>query len=692
MAPRALALALTLAALPGCGDEPGFDPAAPRCRHLPRPPVTDLLRLERVRPDIDIPGGVALLQAPDDPTRWYLVTQAGLIHRFGVDAGAAELVLDLSDQLAVAGEAGLLGMAFHPDFAATGELFLSYTAPVGKVFSSRVSRFYSRDGGRTIDPASEQIVLEQDQPYSNHNGGGLAFGPDGHLYVGLGDGGSGGDPQGHAQDPDSLLGKLLRLDVDGGDPYAIPADNPFAGGGGRPEIHALGLRNPWRFSFDRETGALWTGDVGQNLWEEVNRIERGGNYGWNILEGPDCFEADTCDQTGMRPPVAAYRNTGVASVIAGQVYRGARMPALAGLFIYTDFYRGTIWGVKEGSAPLVLADAGARGLVAFGEAADGELYALDYQGGIFQLRPAAPADGPALPTLLSGTGCVDLADPQAPPDHAIPYDLNVSFWSDHTSKQRWMVVPDGATITVGPDGDWQLPPGSTLIKTFYRQAQPLETRLFVRHDDGAWAGYSYAWDPGGREATLLTAGETRTIAGQPWIFPERGDCMYCHSAAAGHSLGLETAQLRREVPGPDGAPLDQLDALVARGVLAARPPGDALPALDGDAPLAERARAYLHVNCSPCHRPDGPAGRARMDLRRATPLAAAGLCDATPRAGELGLTDARLLWPGDPTRSVLSARLRSAGSTRMPPLASAAVDEQGAALIDAWIADLDACP
>lgn len=692
MASRTLVFALALAAPLACSDEPGFDPAAPRCLHLPRPPSRDILQLTRVFNDIDIEGGVDLLQAPGDGAHWYVVTQPGVIHRFSADGGPAEVVLDLSTQVVLAAEAGLLAMAFHPDFAANGEVFLSYTAMGGPVFSSRISRFRSSDGGRTIDPGSEEVVLTLDQPYSNHNGGDLAFGPDGYLYFGFGDGGSGGDPQGNAQNPDTLLGKLIRLDVDGGAPYAIPADNPFAAGGGRPEIFALGLRNPWRFGFDRDTGALWAGDVGQNLWEEVNHIELGKNYGWDIKEGPDCFEADTCDESALTPPVAYYRNTGAASVIAGLVYRGAQIPAIAGLFIYTDFYRGTIWGVKEGSEPVVLADTGQPGLVGFGEAADGELYALDYQGGIYQLRAADPPAGPGLPGLLSATGCVADTDPQAPPTHAIPYDLNLPFWSDGATKRRWMIVPDGETITVDAAGDWQFPAGSTLVKTFYRDQRPHETRLFVRHDDGAWAGYSYAWDADAREATLLAAGEARTIDGAPWIFPERSDCMYCHSEAAGFSLGLETSQLSRSIAGPDGQPVDQLDALVERGVLRSRPAGAPLPAIDGDAPLDERARAYLHVNCSPCHRPDGPSGRARMDLRFGATLADAAICDAPPRAGDLDLPDARLVRPGDPASSVLSARMHSTGSTRMPALASAVIDDAGAALIDAWITSLAACP
>lgn len=679
-------LAAALAVLPACRED-AEQPFAANCLHLPRPPSNDRIALERVLSDIAIEGGVDLLQAPGDGSRWYLVTQAGVIWSFASDGSDdPAVVLDISAQLATGGEAGLLGMAFHPKFAQNGEVFLSYTGPGGPVFTSRISRFRSPDGGRTLDPASEESILELEQPYSNHNGGHLAFGPDGNLYIGFGDGGSGGDPKHNAQNVDVLLGKFLRLDVDGGDPYAIPADNPFAAGGGRPEIFAWGFRNPWRFSFDRETGALWAGDVGQNLWEEVDLVERGKNYGWNVAEGPVCFEADMCDTSDLTPPVASYRNTRSASVIAGYVYRGAALPELAGLLLYTDFYGSTIWGVKPGGEPVALAEASMRGLVAFAEASDGEQYALDYSGGIYKIVAAKPATGPALPERLSATGCSDGAD-------AIPYDINLPFWSDGADKQRWMVIPDGATIGVGPDGDWDLPPGSTLIKTFHRDGDPIETRLFVRHDDGAWAGYSYAWDADGRDATLLARGETRTIGGAPWTFPDRSECLYCHTEAAGFTLGLETAQLARDVPGAGDTPDDQLQMLVDRGVLSAYPQADPLPEIGDDLyPLEQRARAYFHVNCSQCHRPDAPGGRAKMDLRITTPLVDAAVCDAKPRAGDLDLVDARLVAPGDPSRSVISARMHTLGATRMPGLASAVVDADGVAVIDAWIAGLTACP
>ncbi|MCA9717809.1 MAG: PQQ-dependent sugar dehydrogenase, partial [Myxococcales bacterium] len=493
----------------------------------------------------------------------------------------------------------------------------------------------------------------------------------------------------------------LRIDVDGaapGEPYAIPPDNPFADGAlGRPELYAWGLRNPWRFSFDAESGALWAGDVGQNQWEEVNLITRGGNYGWAIKEGSACFGADSCDDAGLIDPVAQYRNHAVASVIAGQVYRGAALPELRGAFIYSDFYSGAIWAVREGEEPALLSESGGRQLTSWAREEDGELLGVRFDGALLRLVAAPPPADEGLPETLSTTGCFDMAASTGAPAGALPYELNVPFWSDGASKRRWLSTPADATVAIAPDGDWQLPIGSVLVKTFELAGAPVETRLLIRHDDGGWAGYSYAWDADGREATLLDRGETRALEGdagtQSWTFPSRGECDFCHSAAAGYTLGLESAQLARDVTGPDGQVVDQLEALGERLLLVPAPQDPApLPTADGDAPLEQRARAYLHANCSQCHRPDGPGGRARVDLRYTTPLSEALLCDEPPRAGDLDIPDARLLAPGDPARSLLSARVRSLGTTRMPPVGSTRVDEEGAALLDAWIASLDACP
>ncbi|HET6584619.1 MAG TPA: PQQ-dependent sugar dehydrogenase [Nannocystaceae bacterium] len=671
-----------------CGREP--ESAGSRsgtCVAPPRPQLDEAIAFERVFPQIDVEEGVALTHLPGDDSRWYVVTKPGLVYTFAASGGEPEVFVDLRDRVAVDGEAGLLGIAFHPDFATNGEVFLSYTAPDAIPFRSVVARFVSLDGGRTLDPGSVSELLSIDQPYSNHNGGDIHFGRDGFLYAGFGDGGSAGDPQDNGQDPDTLLGKLLRIDVDGGEPYGIPADNPFAAGGGAPEIFAWGLRNPWRFAVDRETGDIWVGDVGQNLWEEVDHVTRGGNNGWSVREGDECFELATCTDTIA--PIATYRNTGGASVVGGAVYRGRDLPELTGAFLYSDFYRGTVYAVRAGEPAAVLHRSGARRFADWAEDDDGEIYGLDLDGGIYRVVAAEPHDDDAFPRTLLASGCVRSDDPTLPIDELVPYEVNVPFWSDGADKHRYLAVPRGR-IGVGEDGDFDLPVGSVLLKSFVRDDVPIETRLLVRHDDGEWAGYSYAWLADGSDAELVVDARTVDIGGGPWVFPAIEDCTYCHTAAAGGSLGLETAQLARTVDGMDGMDqLDQLDHFVELGLLRERPAGAALPA--ADASIGERARAWLHVNCSQCHRPEGPAGRARLDLRMQTSLAESGLCDS-PKAGTIDLADPRIVSPGAPEMSVLLARVRSTGGIRMPPVASLVVDDDGAALLDAWITGLASCP
>ncbi len=251
----------------------------------------------------------------------------------------------------------------------------------------------SSDPDRADPQETNRLVIPQ--PYRNHNGGMIAFGPDALLYIGMGDGGAGGDPENRAQDRKSLLGKLLRIDVDGPPPYRIPADNPFVGQQGQPEIFALGLRNPWRFSFDRQTGELWAGDVGQNLWEEIDVIAKGKNYGWRLLEGTHCFNpAKNCQSVQQAiPPVTEYRHEqGRCSVTGGYVYRGKHVPSLEGVYVFGDYCTGEIWGYRDGHTTQLL-DTELQ-ISSFGEDRGGELYVIGHQGKIFQIAPNAPVGLP----------------------------------------------------------------------------------------------------------------------------------------------------------------------------------------------------------------------------------------------------------------------------------------------------------
>jgi glucose/arabinose dehydrogenase len=295
------------------------------------------------------------LQHPGDGTdRLFVVEQRGVISVFNNDqaANTKTAFLDISGRVNDQGnEEGLLGLAFHPQFAENGFFYVNYTAASPR--RTVISRFRVSSGdANRADPGSEEVLLEFNQPFSNHNGGQVAFGPDGMLYIAVGDGGSGGDPQNHGQNLETLLGTILRIDVNAqadGKLYQIPTDNPFVGNtdGARGEIYAYGLRNPWRFSFDSETGQLWTGDVGQNRFEEINIVESGKNYGWNTMEGRECFNPSSgCNQEGLELPVWQYgRAQGDVSVTGGYVYRGETIAELQGLYIYADFASGRVWSL-----------------------------------------------------------------------------------------------------------------------------------------------------------------------------------------------------------------------------------------------------------------------------------------------------------------------------------------------------------
>jgi glucose/arabinose dehydrogenase len=358
---------------------------------LAAPALAQSARLERQWPALSFQKPVVLVQAPGDASRFYVVEQAGRILAVDRDPAATRtmLVADLRERVEDGpNEAGLLGIAFHPDFAANRRVFLSYTR-AGAPLVSVIARFLMKPDG-TLDTASERPVLTLDQPYGNHNGGDIRFGPDGFLYIAFGDGGAAGDPQNNGQNTHSLLGKILRIDVDRGDPYAIPADNPFAAGGGRREIFAWGLRNPWRMAFDRATGELWAADVGQNRLEEIDIIRKGGNYGWNIKEGTSAFRPAGRPLQGLIDPVAEYGRDDGCSVTGGHVYRGPAIPGLDGAYVYGDYCSGRIWALVRGGAGYQIRDlvrSRAR-ISSFAEAADGTLFVLDHGGPVWRI--AAP--------------------------------------------------------------------------------------------------------------------------------------------------------------------------------------------------------------------------------------------------------------------------------------------------------------
>ena len=358
--------------------------------------------VERAFPNLSFREALAMAYPDDGTDRLFVALKPGRIMVFpnAENTASASTFLDITDRVNDRGsEEGLLGLTFDPDYARNGFFYVYYSASgPRRVVVSRFS--VDEDNPETADSGSERVILEVSQPYRNHNGGQVKFGPDGLLYIGLGDGGSGGDPAGNGQDTTTLLGAILRIDassIDSQGTYTVPATNPFVDrdGGVRKEIWAYGLRNPWRFSFDRETGDLWAADVGQNRFEEVDIIGPGLNYGWNVMEGAHCFSPQSrCDRTGLELPIAEYGHSEGCSITGGYVYRGSRLPMLSGAYVYGDFCSGKIWGLRyDGSRVtehLELVDSD-LGISSFGEDKSGELYIIAFGSssgpGIYRLAP-----------------------------------------------------------------------------------------------------------------------------------------------------------------------------------------------------------------------------------------------------------------------------------------------------------------
>ncbi|MGQ0572471.1 MAG: PQQ-dependent sugar dehydrogenase [Armatimonadota bacterium] len=344
-------------------------------------------QLQQMATDLSDP--VFVTHAGDRSGRLFVVEQPGVVRIIRDGRLLSAPFLDIRRRVTSGGEMGLLSVAFHPRYASNGRFFANYTSETGGL-KTVIAEYHVSPGNADVAGATERVLLEIAQPFQNHNGGLNLFGPDGMLYIGMGDGGSAGDPFNNGQRMEALLGKLLRIDVDGGSPYRVPPDNPFVGrAGARPEIWALGLRNPWRFSFDRAIGRLFLADVGQNAWEEIDLIERGGNYGWNIMEGAHCFRPATgCNTAGLRLPIAEYGRSGGCSVTGGYVYRGSRLPDLAGRYLFGDYCSGRLWSLHETSSGrwtmTQLMDTGLR-ISSFGEDQNGEVYLVDHSGGIHLL-------------------------------------------------------------------------------------------------------------------------------------------------------------------------------------------------------------------------------------------------------------------------------------------------------------------
>lgn len=705
-----------------------------RLRGTPVPPPR--YRIQPIEPQVtfskptsveSLPGTQQLL-VTEIGGRIYTIPERGRAEATGkssADAAQspAKLIVDLRsllpDELAK-GAISLWDAEPHPNFARNHYLYICYVHPADGGHT-RVSRLQlTADKHPQLVPGSERVIITW--PAGGHNGGCLEFGKDGFLYISTGDGAGPNPPDGltTGQTVDDLLGAILRLDVDhpasAQQFYSVPTDNPFLDlQGARPEIWFYGLRNPWKFGGDPQTGEMFVADNGWETWEMVHRVVRGGNGGWPVMEGRAALRTEVpVGPTPILPPAVDHPHTEANSVVGGMVYRGAAVPALDGWFVYGDYITGTIWALRRnaegGYSRTTLLDTDLQ-IVAFTQTDSGKLLIVDFDttGQIYELLPSDQPDlSASFPRRLSETGLFhDLARLE-PAAGVWRYDVKVERWMDGATAERWIAVPP------------TFPEGAVLVKQLSipqlaarpgQQALPkaarirLETQL-LHYENGQWHPYSYLWDEEGREAYLVDAlGTSRVItaadAGQPtgqsertWHVNAVNECKLCHNANAGNVLGFIPQQLsgRR-------APDDPLLLLAHRGFRAdaeahtanklAAPVENTwqlVDPLDQQASLDDRARSYLHVNCSMCHHPKGNA-IVSFYLRRDLPFEKLNTNKGTG-IGTFGMSDAKIIHASDPYRSVLLYRMSKLGYARMPYIGSRQVDSAGVALIEQWIRSL----
>jgi uncharacterized repeat protein (TIGR03806 family) len=729
------------------------------------PDPTPPYRVKRLYPNLKTNYPIAVRHQPGSDRLWFITQSYPYgrtdIHRMKDDPNTKEF----ETLLKLDGTA--YDICFHPKFAENGYVYIGWNGlESGKEQDkkTKVTRYtVDRKPPYHVDPASEKLIIEW--PSNGHNGGAIAFGHDGMMYVTSGDGTSDSDTNIAGQDMTKLLSKLLRIDVDHvGEPegvspretYSIPKDNPYYGKENiRWETWAYGFRNPWRITVDAKTGHIWVGQNGQDLWEQAYLVRKGENYGWSVYEGSHLFYPNRkLGPTPHVPPTVEHHHSEFRSLTGGIVYYGAKHPELQGAYIYGDYSTGKIWGIRHDGTKALwhkeLADTRLQ-ITGFGVDANGEILICDHHGedkGAFYTLEATPKDLPpsTFPRTLSQSGLFHSVKEHAMQPAMIPYSANAALWSDGAYKERWIGLPGADTqIEFKAARGWNFPDGAVLVKSFALEMEEgnpasrrwIETR-FLTNQQGEWFGYSYAWDDGQTDGTLVEAkGRDREftikvprstehpdgLRKQTWHYPSRAECMVCHSRAANWVLGLSTLQMNKEYD-YGGTRANQLQVLERLGVLRVAP-GEASAAMrdaleaqglgekevtaalenttathlqpeklrrladpyDPKSALTARARSYLHSNCAQCHVEAG-GGNAQMELEFTTKREKMRLIDVKPVHDTYGLPDARLVAPGHPERSVLLHRIGHRDNGHMPPLATSVVDREAVEMLRAWIGQM----
>lgn len=684
-----------------------------RIKGSPEPPLP--YTTERVFPKLKFNQCLDMVKMPGSD-RFFIVEQAGKIFSFvdRQDTEQTDLVIDVKKE--IAGVQSVYAFTFHPDFEKNRYCYLVYIKAPNLEDGTHVARFeVAETDPPTIDASTETTLVTWLS--GGHNGACLKFGPDGCLYISTGDGAPANPPDTlkAGQDVTNLLSAILRIDVDQseeGRNYRIPEDNPFVSlEGARGEIWAYGFRNPWRMSFDRETGDLWVGDVGWELWEMLDRVERGGNYGWSVTEGRQSNHPEfPRGPTPILPPTIDHPHSESSSITEGLTYYGSRLKDLHGTHVYADYDTGKFWGFRWKDGQVTehreLADTTLR-VVGFAEADDGEFYILDHPAGtIHRFVPNKAEDlSREFPRKLSQTGLFASVAEQTPAAGVIGYSINSEPWADHAVAERFVAVPDDGTIGAAA-ATYSFPKDSVLAKTLsldMEHGKPdtrrkIETQIL--HFDGLdWQPFTYRWNDEGTDAVLLDAAGAEatfnvvdpSVAGgvrkQAWRFSGRAECQRCHNKWSGPPLAFNTPQLNKSHDYA-GATLPQLEAFAFINLINKPVPTEDRPKLanpfDSSGDLEARARAYLQVNCAHCHRMH--AGAAVLSyMHYDLTLEKTQMVGARPSQGTFGIHSAQVISPGDPFRSVLLYRMSKLGGGRMPHIGSTEVDREGVRLMHEWI-------
>ena len=742
--PGPLILILVLTATVSAGEvaqpKPAPRPAWTTSRLVGSPDPPPPYVVERVFPKLKFTEPVIITHQADSD-RLFVVERAGRIYSFLptseptdplAEAPALDVVIDLPMEIEKA--EAIYGLAFDPDFHQNRYCYVCYIISAESPTGTILSRFQmTADDPPRIDPASEkQLVIWKS---GGHNGGCLKFGPDGYLYITTGDGGPARPPDGHAtgQGVNDLLSCVLRIDVHPEDDslaYAIPDQNPFVNQpGARPEIWAFGFRNPWKMAFDEQTGDLWIGDVGWELYEMIYRVERGGNYGWSVMEGPQPVRGEIEPGPGpIRPPMVSHSHVEAKSITGGHVYHDQRLQQLNGAYIYGDYATGKIWALRTEANQLTwneeLADS-TLAVIAFGRDRQQNFYVLDYAGGIYRLSEnSQPNQNLDFPHLLSETGLFSSVSQQTPAAGVMKFSVAAPQWADQAVASYLVAVPGSESITLA-EGSFSFPEGTVLAKTLslaMDQTDPdskriMETQLLV-YQGGEWVAYSYAWNDEQTDAVLvpsdghqqqLTLVDPAAPEGSyeySWRYHSRAECQTCHNTRHQQLIGFLPSQLNHHRTASPGKPVAQLEWLRQSGLIRwteldqafssstprPLPSWDDLPSLvnpyDESHELSARARSYLFTNCAHCHMPGG-GGTANFDVRHEVSLDDAKLLGSRPSQGNFLIQDARIVAPNDPLGSVLLYRVAKTGKGRMPHIGARLVDPTGVTLLQDWILRMD---